>query len=322
MDFEYRGKFWLKKGFRFPGLTDYIRKTREKLTKPLTLPDYVAAGERRRIRVLTEKTKEDPYLNRAAVNEMIRETNKSFTALHSISFGSHPVLYEVCMFATRTLMDTEPMIFMYDTQEKGYQYNAFAVDYQDKIWIYVSSQFFRERRMLTDREMCFLVGHELGHAQCHHSTLATMDSDTSDNEYSADRAGMIACARWILAHDPAATAEQAVREALLCGAAVLKKLTIGTKNGPGNTDWSEFSYEELRHEVEQNYVKAASMPLSDGTHPHDEHRVMAMDYFSESELMLRLIGADPSAYRNLRTDLQLDKAMAKLRTGKDQEGKS
>lgn len=320
MEFEYQGKFWTRKGFRFQSLAEYIRQTRQKLSQPLSVPPYATAGEEKRIRKLSEKTAQNPYLNRAAVNEQIRRNNQAFSEVRSISYDAHPVLYEVCMLATRTLMDTDPLISMYTTDHPGLQYNAFATDYQDKVWIYVSSQFFREHGMLTEEEMCFLVGHELGHAQCHHSTLSVNVADTSDDEYSADRAGMIACGRWILTHEPGCTPDRAARQALLCGAAVLEKLNVGLANGPDNTDWTAFPYDKISQSVDMAFEGASSLALSDGTHPHDRHRVMAMVHFSQSQLFYRCLGLDPTGYRDLLSDAQLRRAMASQLTFATQEG--
>lgn len=314
MEFAFQGKFWLKDGFRFPSLSSYIHDTRQALSQPLKVPAYATAGEEQRIRELSRKTEKNPYLNRTAINEAIRQMNHSYKELRSIPYGERPVLYEVCMFATKLLMDADPMIFLYTTDQPGMVYNACAVDHREKVWIYVSSQFFREHGMLSDRELCFLLGHELGHAQCHHSTLSTLVQDTSDDEYSADRAGMIVCAQWILRRNPEYTVEQAVEEALRCGAAVLMKLTTGVTNGKDNTDWSAFPYEAVREAVEQAAEKAARKPLSDGSHPTDEHRIMAMVHFSESQLLYRCLGLDPRQYRDLINDAQLNRAMASQRT--------
>lgn len=319
MDFEYRGKFWMKEGFRFPDLRTYIETTRERLSKPLQVPPYATAGEEKRIQKLSRRTEKDPYLNRTTINEQIRQMNQALTEVRGIPYEEHPVLYEVCMFAARELMDADPMIFLYATEEPGLLYNAFAVDHQDKVWIYVSTQFFREHGMLSDGEMCFLVGHELGHAHCHHSTLSVTDSGSSDDEYSADRAGMIACTKWILDREPECPPDQAARRALMCGAAVLKKLTVGSENGPGNTDWSAFSYEELQMSVDRAFQGAAFMALRTGSHPTDPHRVMAMVHFSQSQMLYRCLGLEPGAYRDLLTDAQLHRAMASQLTYQDQE---
>lgn len=319
MEFEYRGKFWLKDGFRFPDLTAYIKTTRGRLSQPLQVPPYATAAEEQRLRKLSARTEKDPYLDRSSIQKNILAMNRSMNEVRNIPYEEHPGLYEVCMFAARELMDAEPLIFLYTTEDPGYRYNAFAVDYLDKVWIYLSSQFFEEHGMLSQGEVCFLVSHELGHAQCHHSTLAATGSDSSDDEYSADRAGMIACVRWILSREPDCPVDQAARRALLWAAGVLKKLTVGFENGPGNTDWAGFDYAALEREVDGIFRKAAHLPLSTGTHPTDPHRIMAMIHFSQSQMLYRCLGLEPGAFRNLLTDDQLDRAMASQLTYQEEE---
>lgn len=310
MTFKFSGNTWLRDGFSFPSLYDYIQDTRQRLMQPLPVPDYATAGESQQIQALSEAFRENPYQQRAAFNEAIRKHNESMTHVSSVAYGEYPMVYDVCVFATRQLMHTTPLIFLYSTTDAGYRYNAFATDFQDKALVYLSRQLFAEHGMLREEELCYIVGHELGHAQCHHSTIAIRaDARGSDCEYSADRAGMIVCAKWILHHRPDCTPREAARLAVLYGASALKKLDLAMTSG-GKQNWAEFNYDGMLDAIDHVFEGASKLTASLGTHPHSRHRVMAMVHFSQSKLFYRCLGLNPEDYRDLYTDQQLQNTMA------------
>lgn len=312
MEYKYHGTHWLKDGFSFPGLYQYVEQTKEKLRQPLNIPEYATANESERIKSISEKLQQNPYLSRAAYAEAAKQERNGISNLRTISFDDYPSLYEVCMFASKTLTGVLPLIFLYTADEgSGYTYNAMALDYMDKVWVYISDQFFKEQGMLKDEELSFLVGHELGHAQCHHVTIASAKKDSSDTEYSADRAGMIVCARWIMEHEPRHSPEEVVQLATLYGSAALLKLGIATTNGRNKTDWpTAFDYDNTRGALERIFDGASKLTVSAGTHPHTRHRIMAMVNFGQSQLFYRCLGLDPSQYQGLLTDKQLQTMMA------------
>lgn len=311
MDFEYQGKTWLQKGFSFPGLYEYIETTRNKLAQSLPVPMYATAGESQHIQAVSEKIEKDPYLRRSSFTEKVKELNKSMTSLHSVSYGDHPMVYDVCVFATKQLMHMTPLIFLYTTDSEGYKYNAFAVDYQDKVWIYFSNQLFCEHGMLKEEELCYLVGHELGHAQCHHSTISSVNNKSnSDQEYSADRAGLIVCTQWIRQQHPEYTIEEAAKLAVLYSASALQKITVAAENISSEINWKNFDYDAVQNTIEHIFDRASKLTTSIGTHPHNRHRVMAMIHFSRSQLFYRCLGLAPDEYKNLYTDQMLQDIMA------------
>ncbi len=309
--FEYYGTNWLKEGFVFPGLYDYIEETKERLRQPLSVPEYATAGEAERIRRFSEKAKENPYLQRAGFAEAARQLKTGMGDVRSIPFGEYPLLYNVCVFASKTLTGVPPITNLYTSGGDELRYNAFALDYQDKVWIYISDQFFKEHGMLKVEELCFIVGHELGHTQCHHSTLGSDSSYGSDKEYSADRAGMIVCARWMLEHLPGCAPEYAASRAALYGVSSLLKLELAGKNWPDRTDWSRaVDYEELQSAMDRLFDNASKLTVSSGSHPHDRHRAMAMINFSQSQLFYRCLGFDPGEYPGLLSDAVLGRFMS------------
>lgn len=311
MGFEYFGTNWLTDGFTFPSLSDYIKDTKERLRQPLTIPAYATAGEAERIKHFSQLTQDNPYLQRAGFAEVVRQGGEDWSDLRAIPYGEYPELYNVCVFASKILTGVSPIIFLYTAKTLGMLYNACALDYQDKVWIYLSDQLFQEHGMLKAEELCYLVGHELGHAQCHHTTIRSTADYGSDKEYSADRAGMIVCAKWMLTHISGCQPEYAARQAALYGAATLLKLETAMANGPNKTDWrTAMDYEKLRQDMDGVFDGAARLSISTGSHPHTRHRVMAMINFSQSQLFYRCLGLDPADYSGLCSDEHLQRMMA------------
>ena len=311
MGFEYFGTNWLTDGFTFPSLSDYIKDTKERLRQPLTIPAYATAGEAERIKRFSQLTQDNPYLQRAGFAEVVRQGGEDWSDLRAIPYGEYPELYNVCVFASKILTGVSPIIFLYTAKTLGMLYNACALDYQDKVWIYLSDQLFQEHGMLKAEELCYLVGHELGHAQCHHTTIRSTADYGSDKEYSADRAGMIVCAKWMLTHISGCPPEYAARQAALYGAATLLKLETAMANGPNKTDWrTAMDYEKLRQDMDGVFDGAARLSISTGSHPHTRHRVMAMINFSQSQLFYRCLGLDPADYSGLCSDEHLQRMMA------------
>ena len=311
MGFEYFGTNWLTDGFTFPSLSDYIKDTKERLRQPLTIPAYATAGEAERIKRFSQLTQDNPYLQRAGFAEVVRQGGEDWSDLRAIPYGEYPELYNVCVFASKILTGVSPIIFLYTAKTLGMLYNACALDYQDKVWIYLSDQLFQEHGMLKAEELCYLVGHELGHAQCHHTTIRSTADYGSDKEYSADRAGMIVSAKWMLTHIPGCQPEYAARQAALYGAPALLKLETAMANGPNKTDWrTAMDYEKLRQDMDGVFDGAARLSISTGSHPHTRHRVMAMINFSQSQLFYRCLGLDPADYSGLCSDEHLQRMMA------------
>lgn len=319
MNFEYKGKTWLRKGFTFPGMYDYFETIKEKLTMPLEIPVYATAGEADRIRQLSEERKANLYLGRAAVNQTIRNYEKQFSDIHGVSYSGNPFLYKICLFASQKLTGMTPMVFLYTAKDPGYRYNAFAVDYQEKNWIYVSNQFFVEQSMLKEEELCYLIGHELGHAQCHHSTITKVHGEhSSDMEYSADRAGMIVCALWIRENHPEYTMDRVAHDAVLYGAASMQKI-VNAFLEEGKCNWEAFDYDMIEKALDDIFRDASKLSASSGTHPHTRHRIMAMVHFSQSQLFYRCLNEDPDNYKNLYSDQQLQNIMSYQLVGNKKE---
>ena len=311
LQYEYHGKHWLREGFVFPGMYDYIEETKEKLRQPLKIPAYATARETEWLQAVSEKVQEDPYFCRSIYMQAAKQ-DSSMTNLRTIPYGEYPELYNVCMFASHTLTGVEPLVFLYTANDSNGTYNSSAIDYQDRVWIYISDQFFQERGMVKAEELCFLIGHELGHAQCHHGTIRAMKSyKSSDREYSADRAGMLVCASWILQHHPECTPAEAAQLSALYGTSMLLKLHIAFGNGKNQTDWeTALDYDKLREQMDHIFDEASALTVSTSSHPHVQHRIMAMINFSQSQLFYRCMNLEPPVQEDLLSDEKLQRMMS------------
>lgn len=312
MEYKYYGTRWLKEGFSFPSLAEYIMQKKNELSAPLKVPEYAAYDEQQRVDQVSEKRIADPYLHRAEFHQRLIEISQIYGETGTLTYQENPYLYDICVFVVDQLMHTVPMICMYEqTLESGLMFNAAAVAYQDQVKLYVSKQLFRENGMFCKEELCYLIGHEVGHAHCHHTYVhLEADAKTSNYEYSADRAGILASTAWILREHPEYSVDAAARLAVLYGASTLLKLGVAAANGPGCTDWEKFDYEALQTAIDSIFRGASELHISTTTHPHDRHRIMAMVHFSQSQLLYRCLGVPMTTTDELYSDKHLAVAMA------------
>ena len=73
MELKYHGTKSLKEGFVYPSLYDYIEKTKQEIIKPLNAPEYAVAGEKERLRSVSEKAQPNPYQSRAAFSDQMKK---------------------------------------------------------------------------------------------------------------------------------------------------------------------------------------------------------------------------------------------------------
>lgn len=326
MYFSYSGTYWLnnQSEFRFSGMNDYICAVKKKMSESFYVPEYVAADERAMLTKVYAELKNNPWKMRRQFNDALEAIQNDCKGAEPVSYGSYRNLYELCVFAVRVILGEEvnPMIYT-----APFVYNAFATCYLDKVWIYISEYFFKdiftktEIDMYCDEEIVALVGHELGHAACQHIMIKlSREQGTGINdEYSADRAGLIACAKYIMHKDPDISVEDATKKAVVYMASMLGKITIAvtalTKKKIVNwNEYNKIAFDNLKDKVEN--IFSANIPAnpynSSSTHPIDEHRIMALVYFSVSECYYRCIGLDPSNYSNLLSDKMLENDMSRL----------
>ena len=307
MNYQYHGTRWLKDGFSFPSLMEYITQKKQELSEPLNVPEYAAAREWEKAAQISEKLSENPYLKRKMFHQSLRNMMQDFGESKLLTYQENPFLYDICVFAVEYLMHGVPIIFLYQqTPESGLLYSAAAAAYQEQVCLYVSEQFFRENGMICEEELCYLIGHAVGHAQCHHAYIQMEAVEMTDGcEYSADRAGVLVCTARILNKHPEYSVAKAAREAVRYSVGMLLKMDIGKQNGPGATDWSGFDYQALQEEMDSGFHGASKQQVSSTSYSYDRHRIRAMVYFCKSPLLYRCMGKSVPEEEELYNEEQL-----------------
>lgn len=308
MSFQFTGKHILKKGMQAPSLKEFIEHTYRELQKPLSVPPYATAGESERIAGVTERLSEQPFVGRTAFSE----TARSFGALTPVNYSKYPLLYEICFHAHRVLNSPVPVLFVYEPgNDKSLVYQAMAVDYMQAFYLYISQNFLQEPDMASPEELCYLIGHELGHTQCHHTTLRliTKSRGGSNAEYSADRAGLLVAASWLKEKHPDWTLAQVADCAVKAGGTILNKIDVAIAHmlKKSKMNWSTYDTEGMHRKFQALFDNPSTLQPYEGTHPTDEHRVVAMHRFACSEKFYRLMGEEP--IHGLYSDALLEEVM-------------
>ena len=314
MNICYNGKYWLKNGFMQPGLWEFIKTTKEKLAKPLELPDYATAAEEERLEKTNAYFKKNIYAYHNAIHDHIDRIDEGVTKLRPVYHGNNPLLYDLAMFAAKTLCNAEPIVYLYTAKTMGYIYQACAIDYLNKAYIYISD-VFANNRILSSEEMLYLLGHELGHTQCHHSTLGIVTKETSvKDEYSADRAGLIACGKWLHEKYPDMSFEEIGKRSVNACVGTMEKISKGNEALRNNSsvDWHLFDNKDLFEQIDDIFRNSKLLGPDGCSHPHTARRYMAAAIFAESEMFCRYMNFEPTQYNNLYSDKQLENAMYQL----------
>lgn len=314
--FIYSGSARNIPDFEFPSLYDFIQDTRRRLQQPLTLPEYAVAYEEEPMQKVTEIIEKDPYRLRIEVNERIRQFGERFqkNTLRPVSYKEYPRLYRAAQFTMATakqFANLDVLIQVYRANQGEDIYQAMALGYLDRTWLFISEHFFLQPNfgMLQDEEICFLLGHELGHAQCWHNVISMLTGQDigSNGEYSADRAGLIVCANWLLANRPGTDVKTVIHQAVLSSVATLDKSGLAYKD---YYQWNTYDYGELAGRLQAWLDHPGKLPPDGTSHPSDEHRALALYHFSQSEMLWRLLGLESE--KGLLTDSQLQQFMNTL----------
>lgn len=309
MSFQFTGKFIFKHGFNAPSLKEYVDATCEKLLQPLSVPPYATASEGERIINATEKLASQPFAGRVAFNESSRD----FGNLPPVSYGQYPQIYDICMHAHKVLGSPLPVLYVFDgVRYASLSYQAMACDYLERFYLYISNRFLEEYGMATEEEISFVIGHELGHTQCHHTTLKLLDQDSGSNkEYSADRAGMLVAASLLRSKHPDWPLQKIAQEAMYAAGTILQKLDIGfaAVKQKVKVDWPQYDVAAQRAEIDKYLQDPALLQPYTGSHPSDDHRVSAMHLFGNSQLFYRLMNEEPIP--GLYSDALLEERMGR-----------
>lgn len=312
----YRGVHNTSPNFTFPTLLQYIEDMRKRMQRPLHVPIYAAAEEKSKLPDIEKVLKEQPYKLRMKLNEIVKQNDNEYESEpRPILYREYPRLYRASLFmieVTKAFAHVDLLIRLY--QAKKPEYQAFVYSYLDKAWIYVSEQLFLEPQLLNEAELCFLLGHELGHAQCLHTTIKLLTDQTlgRDQEYSADRCGFIVCMKWLLKQQPETPVQELAIQAVLYCTALLDKIEIADKKK--GMDWKKYDREAL-HERFQEWLKSPHhLPPDHSSHPCTERRALSLYHFSQSSLFYRCMELPIEADAGLLSDKKLQEVMNLLKT--------
>lgn len=314
---KYSGNNDSAPGFEFPTLAEYVKTTKKRLQEPLVVPDYCAAEERDQIPSVMETIHKNPYALRDAYLSGVKNFQKACQpgTLRAIPYQQYPRPYQVALFmvgAAKKFCEFDLLIQIYQAVKPEDVYQASALSYLDKGWIYVSEQFLKESMMLSEAELCFLLGHELGHIQCRHSSFVFLSEKGDigrESEYSADRAGLIFCMKWLMANASQTPAAELAEEAVLSSACVLDKITKAVLS-PKKVFWQDYDPKEMERKIERWSNGAAPLGKDSQTHPNDSRRALAMLDFSRSRLFYQCLGLEPP--KDATGDQDLVKMMNRL----------
>lgn len=218
---------YLKEGYAVPGFAEYAKQCLEKLVQPIQAPCYAVDGEQECLEQLHVYILLNPYRwfeNRAnlVAEQLETRQGKLLTRL------SDPLLYECVQEACMALKVQNPSAFTFAC-EKELRYNISATGHMDMMWILIS-EHLRENGILSDLELCFLIGRALGHAvACHEEVSKTCQltpEQCRGQALTADRAGLLAALWRTVRMYPALSADELVRKAYDASKQAMHKMDL------------------------------------------------------------------------------------------------
>lgn len=218
---------YLKDGFAVPEFADYTKQCLAKLAQEIKAPCYAVEGEQNCLDRLHKHINANPYrwfesrFNLAAEQIEMRKA-KSLTRL------SDPLAYACIQDACAALKISYPSAFTF-AQDTETRYDAKAMRHMDMMWLFIS-EHFRENEILSDLELCFVVGRVLGEAVAYHAEVAETQ-DLTPEQYraqvlTADRAGFLAVLWHAVRMYPSMSADELVHKAADVSAQTIHKLDI------------------------------------------------------------------------------------------------
>ena len=286
MKYTNGSSHYLKDGYSIRPFDDYVKQRLEDLTAPIKAPLYAMEWEQARLDTLAKHIKKDPYQWFEACSNTVSNYVDILKA-QSITRKSDPLLYDCVQDACTALGVEKPSAFSY-SHEGNMRYNAMAVGFMDMMWIFIS-RHFRENNILSDAELCFILGHELGHAiSCHTSVRLTQqisDEENRKQEFTSDRAGFLAALWRISKTYPSLTSDEMVQKTLECCQSVQQKLdllpVLQKKKQPITPE--SFELMKKKHPITEKHSS------DEDTHPTTWERCEAMKQFAVSVLLLRCV---------------------------------
>lgn len=312
MSFEFNGK-------AYPGILEFKDQFLKRLAEQIKAPEYALGAERELAELLERTLKECPEQLLKSVNGYVGSIKKEFEHAELLSYSEDKALYLSTLKAVRTLgIKVIPSIYIYSptAEQLGYIYQAMATGFCGSLNVFYSDIFTKEK-MLTMGEKAFIIGHELGHNQCNHMFEHGIGGGGEVSlhlqrlhEYSADRAGLLACGSLndacsaLLKVDFAAEALSHRIES--------REKVLPDDMTPVWKDYEERVGKHLTDIIESVEETCKTVEPDTGSHPNCYRRLCAMKFFYHSQLYRRL-SKTPQSSSDI-SDIELQSAMNILST--------
>lgn len=218
---------YLKEGFAIPEFAEYAKQCLTKLEQKLNAPCYAVDGEQACLDRLHEHIKADPYRWFESRTNLVSEHYEKRKA-KPLTRLSDPLLYECVQDACTALRISNPSAFTF-SYDKKLRNDTTAIGHTDTMWIFISEQL-RENELLSDLELCFVIGCALAQAAAHHADVAETQALTPEQyrvqALTADRAGFLAVLWRTARKYPSLSADELVHKACDVSAQVMRKIDL------------------------------------------------------------------------------------------------
>lgn len=278
MEYQNTTSRFLKEAFPIPSFDAFVNQRLEEIIKPVPCPCYALEAEKAHIAQLNEFISKNPY---GQFEFFTVNANRLFESVDSemITALSDPMYFDCLRTCCDALGFGNMAGYVYGNPDGVWEYNAMATGYLDMGWVLVSKPL-RMNNLINDLDLAFLVGHELGHLAAMHSSITrtcklTPEEDR-DQEYTADRAGLLAVLWRVEMQNPGCEPKALYAKALESCIQTFRKLHIllNVRNdGP---------YTEQTLKLKLSDPKCA-IPVRESrrkdSHPTDHERVQALTQY-------------------------------------------
>lgn len=260
------------------GFADYVKNRLAELRSPIAPPPYAMPAEKEQLAAVSEYVSQNPYQFFETYNDHV---NKTLTTgkTSMITRMSDPLLYTCMEDCCAALGFGSLAGYTYEPEEAGLVYNAYATGHMDMTWVMVSN-VYRKQNLLTDLELTFLLGHELGHVAGLHtsarSILKLKPESIRSQEHTADRAGLLATVWRIARLEAGLSPTEMYHKALEAGKSLRHKQHI-LNNVASTGPWTRQSLEEKL--AEPRYAIPEKKAGRKDTHPSAWERIRALEEY-------------------------------------------
>lgn len=290
----------------------FIEQEKKRLRQPIDVPEYAVSVERK----LAELLENLYHINPGKIN-LVMTTYQRYVYADCMEQGGARITYQYNPALYQGLKEVMDALNIYDCalfkmNKREMSFNACAIGFYNRTLVFIGDAVANAKLFSTAQQK-FIIGHEIGHLKCNHSIIAIMRNEkeykqvirmipeagklerfmaslgwsrnSRMDEYSSDRAGLIACGSL-----------EAACQALL-------KIHV-----PDEMDRvAGINLDQYLKQAEERVMKRTE---DWGSHPDLDRRLVALQYFHSSRLYGRMTGAQvkPDAL----SDVELEKRMERI----------